>query len=204
MPIQIPSRSVLSLSTGAALAACPLAAAALPPLNFGTLDSANGVINLGSTTGTFSYTGPSSSMAVNLNVAAGSGTGIAIACAYNVPGYTLDYFAAGLSTSNAYTAGVWTVTFVLTLNQAVYFTDLSLVGATATANWLMDSAAISNGDLVSIGQHTFSGTFIYGGGPQNSLAMGFGLYLPTAAVPLPGAAGLAAIGLVGMSRRRRR
>lgn len=199
------SRSIRALSAGAALVTCSLASASITPLNFSTVDSATGILNLGSTTGTFSYTGPANSMQVYLSVGAGSGAGAAAASGYNViPGIHMDLFVAGLNTtSTSYTAGVFSVTFVLTLNQAAYFSDMSAY-TSSVANWQMDSVAVTNGQLIGIGQHVFTGTLIYSGAPTQTIGSMFGLYNPAAAVPLPGAAGLAAVGLAGLSRRRRR
>ena len=210
MPIQTPSRTVRSLSAGAALAAASLASAGGPaPLVLSTVNAATAIINLGSTTGTLSLTGPSSFTIAPIPISAGSGNGMFAAVNYGTsltPGYTLDYFASGITTTNSYTAGVWTMTLDLTVNRSVIFSDLSFLGsAISLASWTVDSVAVADGDVIAAGNHIFTGTFIYAGPSTAGIGSGFGLLSPAAGgVPLPGAAGLAAIGLAGMARRRRR
>lgn len=200
MPIQTPSRTVRALSAGAALATASLASAGVsPPLVFSSINAATAILNLGSTTGTLSFTGPATVLSTTLTIAAGSGYGSANADHYA----GMDVFGASLTTFSSYTAGLWTVTFDLNVNRTVSFSDLESFGS-PVANWTVDSVAVANGDLISAGTHVFTGTFIYSGPPIALLQSGFGLVGASSAVPLPGAAGLAAVGLAGLSRRRRR
>lgn len=207
MPITNPSRSVRALATGAALVTCSLASAGgPPPLLFSTLDAASGFASLGSTTGTFTYGGPSTTMNVPLAIGAGSGYGEAEAygAAGGLPGFDIDMFLVGIATTSIYTSGVANVFFTVTLGNSAVFNDLSIFSGYAS-NWTLNSVGLADGDTISAGTHTFVGSFLYSGTGITSYAIGFILGQATAsAVPLPGAAGLAAIGLAGMSRRRRR
>jgi hypothetical protein len=207
MHITNPSRSVRALATGAALVTCSLASAGgPPPLLFSTLDAASGFASLGSTTGTFSYTGPSTTMDVPLAIGAGSGSGAAEAygVAGGLPGFDIDMFIVGIATTATYTSGVASLQFTVTLGNSAVFNDLSFFTGYAST-WTLNSVGLVDGDTINAGTHTFVGSFLYSGTGITSYAVGFILGQATAsAVPLPGAAGLAAIGLAGMSRRRRR
>jgi hypothetical protein len=207
MHITNPSRSVRALATGAALVTCSLASAGGPsPLLFSTLDAASGFASLGSTTGTFSYTGPSTTMDVPLAIGAGSGSGAAEAygVAGGLPGFDIDMFIVGIATTATYTSGVASLQFTVTLGNSAVFNDLSFFTGYAST-WTLNSVGLVDGDTINAGTHTFVGSFLYSGTGITSYAVGFILGQASAsAVPLPGAAGLAAIGLAGMSRRRRR
>jgi hypothetical protein len=207
MHITNPSRSVRALATGAALVTCSLASAGGPsPLLFSTLDAASGFASLGSTTGTFSYTGPSTTMDVPLAIGAGSGSGAAEAygVAGGLPGFDIDMFIVLIATTATYTSGVASLQFTVTLGNSAVFNDLSFFTGYAST-WTLNSVGLVDGDTINAGTHTFVGSFLYSGTGITSYAVGFILGQATAsAVPLPGAAGLAAIGLAGMSRRRRR
>lgn len=207
MHITNPSRSVRALATGAALVTCSLASAGgPPPLLFSTLDAASGFASLGSTTGTFSYTGPSTTMDVPLAIGAGSGSGAAEAygVAGGLPGFDIDMFIVGIATTATYTSGVASLQFTVTLGNSAVFNDLSFFTGYAST-WTLNSVGLVDGDTINAGTHTFVGSFLYSGTGITSYAVGFILAQASAsAVPLPGAAGLAAIGLAGMSRRRRR
>jgi hypothetical protein len=207
MHITNPSRSVRALATGAALVTCSLASAGGPsPLLFSTLDAASGFASLGSTTGTFSYTGPSTTMDVPLAIGAGSGYGAAEAygVAGGLPGFDIDMFIVRIATTATYTSGVASLQFTVTLGNSAVFNDLSFFTGYAST-WTLNSVGLVDGDTINAGTHTFVGSFLYSGTGITSYAVGFILAQASAsAVPLPGAAGLAAIGLAGMSRRRRR
>ena len=208
MPITNPSRSVRALATGAALVTCSLASAGGPsPLLFSTLDAASGFASLGSTTGTFSYAGPSTSMDIPLAIGGGSGYGAAEAygVAGGLPGFDIDLFIVSIATTATYTSGVALfLQFTVTLGNSAVFNDLSIFSGYAST-WTLNSVGLVDGDTINAGTHTFVGSFLYSGTGITSYAVGFILGQASAsAVPLPGAAGLAAIGLAGMSRRRRR
>ena len=203
----IPSRPVRLLSLGAALVTCSLASAgANPPLLLSTLDSASGFASLGSTTGTFSYSGPANSMNVSLSVSAGSGFGSAKAygVAGGLPGYDIDFFSTLMATTSIYTSGIANVAFTVTLGNSATFWDAGVFGL-YVANWTLGSTTLSNGDTIAAGTHQFIGNFLYSGTGITSYGIGFILGQASAsAIPLPGAAGLAAVGLVGLGGRRRR
>lgn len=200
----VPTRSVRALSAGAALVTCSLASA--QALISSTIDSASGFLSLGSTTGTFSYTGPAAAMSVALSIGAGSGSGSAVAYGFpaGLPGFDVDVFTAAINTSSSYTSGVSSVSFTVTLSRAVYFLDLGVL-TSFPGSWTLNSVPLTDGDIISAGQHTIVGSMIYGGPSISAYTFGFGLATPASSgVPLPGAAGLAAVGLAGLSRRRRR
>ena len=207
MPIPTPSRSVRGLAAGAALVSCSLASAGWIPLMFSTLIETNGFISLGSTNGTFGYVGPSNSMNVSLTIGAGSGGGSATAG--NAGGYFLlgftDVFAASIQTTPAsYTSGVAGVTFVVTIATSVYWNDYGIVSGIASS-WTANGVGLTNGALLGPGNYTFAGGCIYSGAALQNYTMGFLLSgASAAAVPLPGAAGLATVALAGVARRRRR
>jgi MYXO-CTERM domain-containing protein len=208
MPIPTPSRSVRALAAGATLASCSLVSAG-STLLFSTLEAASGFASLGSTTGNFSYSGPTNSMSVPLTIGAGSGSGFASAYGIGggLPGFDLDVFFTKITTTAAYTSGVSNVSFTVTLGASAAFVDLGVFEG-YVASWTLNSASLTNGDAIAAGTHTFVGTFLYDGTGTagiTSYSMGFVLLQSnSSAVPLPGAAGLAAFGLAGLHRRRRR
>lgn len=209
MPLPIPSRSARVLSAGAALVACSLASAGVPPpsaLHFSTIDSAGGFASLGSTTGTFSHSGPASSMVVNLAIGSGSGNGTAQAYGApgGIPGLDIDLFLVGIDTTAIYTSGVANISFTVTTVGSSLFADLGVVSGYA-ASWTVDGLGVVDNDTIVAGTHTFVGSFIYSGSGITSYAIGFALAQSIApAVPLPGASVLAVVGLAGLCRRRRR
>lgn len=94
----------------------------------------------------------------------------------------------------------WTVTFA----TAVEVTSMS---GDLPGTWLWGSSPIALGDVFAAGQHTFGWSLDPSGAWPNfgtDYDFQFGVAAVTGAVPLPGAAGLAAAGLVGLARRRRR
>jgi hypothetical protein len=145
-------------------------------------------------------------MDVPLAIGAGSGSGAAEAygVAGGLPGFDIDMFIVGIATTATYTSGVASLQFTVTLGNSAVFNDLSFFTGYAST-WTLNSVGLVDGDTINAGTHTFVGSFLYSGTGITSYAVGFILAQASAsAVPLPGAAGLAAIGLAGMSRRRRR
>lgn len=95
----------------------------------------------------------------------------------------------------------WTVTFA----TAVEVTSMS---GELPGSWMWGSTPIALGQIFTAGQHTFGWSLSPGGAWPNfgtDYAMQLGVTAAASpAIPLPGAAGLAAAGLVGLTRRRRR
>ena len=108
---------------------------------------------------------------------------------------TFDYVAAYVL-SPWYTA--WNVagSFTVVLSQAA---NIELFGG---MNWLMNGVSFADGDLIGAGTHTFSWSSTRS---TSYLMVGLGFHPGGGgAIPLPGAAGLAACGLLAVGRRRRR
>lgn len=201
------------LAAGAALCAASLASAQIAPLLFSTVDSASGTMSLGGVDGSFSFTGPTtagSGMYASYSLSPGSAPGRLGVFAYGYAssptfGGSVDFFyLACVSFGSSYSTGAANVTFTLTLASSVAFRNLSLYGFLAT--WTEGSTTLSDGDLLAAGTHTINGSFSLNG-PSSVASYRIGFLLsapPSSAVPLPGAAGLAACGLLCLSRRRRR
>jgi len=202
------------LAAGVTLIGTSLASAQVPALLFSTVDSASGTMSIGGVDGSFSFTGPTTSgagMYASNSLSPGSASGRVGALAYGYAnsstfGGSVDFFyLACVSFGPDYSTGVANVTFTLTLASSVAFRNLSLFGFLAT--WTEGSTTLSDGDLLAAGTHTIDGSFsLNGSSSVGAYRIGFLLSAPPAPspVPLPGAAGLAACGLVGLSRRRRR
>ena len=110
--------------------------------------------------------------------------------------------ASGLLPPPSLTHGTisWTVTFAI----AVEVTSMS---GELPGTWLSGSSPIALGQVFAAGQHTFGWSLDPSGAWPNSgtnYAMQLGVTAAASAIPLPGAAGLAAAGLMGLARRRRR
>jgi hypothetical protein len=186
------------------LAACALASTsthAVSSMQFTSLDAASGFVSLGSQTYSFSISTPTSYLSNYQTLTAG--TGHLLAQHYLADGQ--DFVSTGVEATSAYTSGIGVGSFTLTFATAVRFFDLgaSYYGDTATA-WTVNSASVTDGDVFLAGTYTFSFSFLYSGSATNEYVVSAGFEQVTAAVPLPGAAGLAAVGLVAGGRRRRR
>lgn len=192
-------RSFPHLAVGAALLTCSLASA--QNLMFSTLNSASGSMTLGSTTGTFNYTGPTSLVSTPFTMPAGSGTGSGNA--FHQSGY--DAFIGEMGTVACFGSGSANLTFVINATSSVQFKGNGVFTAMLASTWTANGNAVAVGDVLAAGTYTFVGTGTYSGTPDDLITMGFTLVgAASPGVPLPGAAGLAAVGLVGLSRRRRR
>lgn len=97
----------------------------------------------------------------------------------------------------------WTVTFATSVSLTSMVAPLTFPGA-----WSAGGSPLSTGQVFAAGSHSFTWELDAGGtNPTWGDSYSFGLTFAPASgsgVPLPGAAGLAAAGLVGLGRRRRR
>lgn len=203
-----------TLASGAALCAATLQSAAhaqMPPMvnttvtGFATTMSGPGP----ETTLSYTFTGsPTMGMAIGSTPLGAGGFG---AIAGNTGSGDLMYTelvigtngTPGSTTVQSATIS-WTVTFSTSM-QFMMFYELTPF----TGTWTHNSSVLSVGDIFAAGSHTFLWTL---DAPQaanfgDRATMGL-VFAPGGGggggVPLPGAAGLAAAGLAGLSRRRRR
>jgi hypothetical protein len=208
------SRSFSQLTAGAALCTTSLAAAGANPLAYSTVNSwsVSATFN-----GTNTGTGSSSTSTTNLQtILPGFGSGFvggAVAYNYGIQGgNTFDAFGLKAITggTTTITSSSAVLTFSVTFTRTATFYDISAFAPTGTApntSWTANSNALSTGDVLAAGTYTFSGTGSWSGAPLTQQGYAFFLSFSTGGgggVPLPGAAGLAACGLLGLSRRRRR
>ena len=196
-----------NLAAGAALVGCTLAAAeraqaqnnmvyttinSLTLSGSGTYASTPGSVTLPNTnwTGSATYLDGSETYT---NTPITSAFVTTYFTAYN-DGY--DFFGAYVSTG---WLTDWTLTgsFGVTISQAVTVEIFN-----TAASWLVNGNGLTDGQTLGPGTYTIDWTFV---GNRSFLIIGLGFHQPTGgAVPLPGAAGLSACGLLGLSRRRRR
>jgi len=197
-----------TLVAGVALLGCSLASTAHGQLamNFTSFDAGSGSLSIGSLSGGFSVTGPTSSLSQSTPYLGGN--------AYlNVDAFNLGFLdfdivrvKIGYADGTTALAGSATGSFTLSFSTRVVFGDFGSIGGGSAATWSVNSTVLADGDIFEIGTYEFffsnSGPFAFA---QNSLMVGASFSeAPATAIPLPGAAGLAACGLLGLGRRRRR
>ena len=122
-----------------------------------------------------------------------------------VPGGHVDWFLGKIYSSSTANQATFVMALIVTLSRSAIFSDYGhspLPGSPLT--WTVGGNAVSNGDVIAAGTYTFQGIGSYSGAPITQVEFGAVLIYPASAVPLPGAAGLAAVGLVGLRGRRRR
>ena len=116
--------------------------------------------------------------------------------------YCIGYDGGGYDAVMSYVSSPWITSWALSGSFTVVLSQAANVGLINGTGWLVNGNALADGDLVGAGTHTFtwgenySSSFLYIG---LTFTPGGG-----GAVPLPGAAGLAACGLLAVGRRRRR
>ena len=198
-------RGALLLAVGSALCATALASASgFNPLAYSTLDAANGNISLGPGTGTFNFAGPSSTY-VNQALAGLPGGGwsgsLTAFTYYSNATYALEMFSVSINAPTSYSSVSCSVSFTVTISQSATFSGFSTPGQ---PSWTANGGPVSDGDVLAAGQYIFSGP-ASDSASLTGYGVGFQLTFSLApAIPLPGAASLAACGLLAPGRRRRR
>jgi hypothetical protein len=203
-----------TLAAGAVLCAVSLQSAAEaggpPPMSYTSVGSASASFTGDSPATTVSYSftgGPTNALSVTSTPANQYSASVRLN-GFRTLGI-VDLIGAELSVGDGLsligptvTGGTmsWTVTF--SSSVGVYGSTDELIGS-----WTLNSAVVSIGDIFAAGTYTFQWTL--SGTQAVAYSQDYQVYLAfmsagPGAVPLPGAAGLAAVGLVGLARRRRR
>ena len=193
-----------SLALGAALLACPLAAStAHGQMSFTTVESASGYLQLGGQSASFTVNSPTNYLAQVFGTDQGGGS-VGVVGGHAAGMGDFMYAFINLASSNS-TSGSGSGFFTLTFSSRVQFIDMSAAYGMSVA-WSVGSVAFTDGDFFEAGTHTIDWSF---SGPFASAVSSYGPFLlfsagSPGAVPLPGAAALAACGLLAAGRRRRR
>jgi hypothetical protein len=193
--------SVRAMAAGAALASCALAAAS--SLQHSTLNTAYTIASFTNTYTSFTSNTPTTYVNSPMTTP-GTASGTFLAYSRVLPTAIFDTFYVTVSNSNAYSSATFGMNFNVTLTRSAMFLDVGVSG-TATI-WTLNGNPLASFDVIPAGTYTFVGNGNYNGVSTNSFSYGMvlGVAPPAAGVPLPGAAGLAAVGLVGLRGRRRR
>lgn len=193
------------LSAGVAVLGCALASTAAlgggSVLNYTTVDSFSATMAAGGTSYTYTLAAPSTGF-FSSGPAAGSGVGVALgnwSTGFDVIGILLN-------TNSNYTSATGSGSISLTFSVDVVFADLGLASDGVSSGWIYNGSAVNNGDVfvASGSPYVFTISYAYAGSSISQFTSTGGFAPASPAVPLPGAAGLAACGLLGLSRRRRR
>jgi len=201
----VASASLVSLSLGSAALA-----GSLPPLDYTTIQAMNCSFGPGEPAylaTSFTATGLPASYLSDGNYTHPTLASVSVLAAQWVPGVDqlhVRYYTGGVPALTGVTLGSatasWTVTFSTTVQVNSLISELQ-------GTWVSSFGNVMVGDTFSAGTHTFTWTL---DAPETvdtasnyAFSLGF-VQSSTPGVPLPGAAGLAAAGLVGLSRRRRR
>jgi hypothetical protein len=208
MSLRSPRTTTRTLAAGAALVACPLAAAGPPsPLNYGTISSASTAAAIGTASGDYSGTTATSFVNTPLGNLQGGGSGSFIAYGFTTPGGKVDMFRTAFTSPTGSGTWAFTMSITVTLTRSAYFADYgALPVGGQPLPWFLNGNPLANNAVISAGTHTFTGQAISPfGAPITTAEFGMALVYPsTGGVPLPGAAGLAAVGLIACRGRRRR
>lgn len=208
-PIRLFAPAILAGAVASALAGSASAQAVFTTLHSAgfSLSSLNGSPVSSST----SYTGPTSGFSglIYLNPMSVPNTG-AVRLGMTAVGtwdrFGMNWVPTG-GVANSYTVQMnWDVTFNSTLGGVMLDIQTLSAGSLSVTPLGGSSSAFNQGDILGNGRYTFTWDFV-----ETSPATGVTQFLlfseaapPSTGVPLPGAAGLAAAGLVSLSRRRRR
>lgn len=193
------------LSAGVALIGCSLASTAAlgggSALNYTTVNSFSGTIAAGGTSFTYTLGGPSTGFFYS---APATGSGVGVALGNWSSGF--DVIGILLNTNANYTSATGSGSISLTFSADVVFTDVGLASDGVSGGWIYNGSAVNDGDVfvASGGPYVFTINYAYSGASISQFISTGGFSLASSAVPLPGAAGLAACGLLGLGRRRRR
>ena len=166
------------------------------------VNSFTGTITAGSTSFTYTLSGGPTNLIWTSGSPVQSGSGQGYAAAASLYGLFDILFIKLGTTPNNYSTASGSGSWALTFTSDVMFANSS---GGATVSWLANGQTVNDGDIFVAGAYNFTFTYNYSGPATDSFAAGFvAIQAPTSGVPLPGAAGLAACGLLGLGRRRRR
>jgi phospholipase/lecithinase/hemolysin len=195
-----------NLAAGVALLGCTLAAAGRASAQNMQITTVTGLTLSG--TGTYSGASPGFVTLPSTNWT-GSATYLGYSDVYtSTPisnGFVTTYFAAYDGGSydfvGAYVSSSWLTDWVLSGSFTVVLSQAANIELFGGINWLVNGVSFADGDLIGAGTHTFTWDRI---ASSSFVLVGLGFHPGGGAVPLPGAAGLAACGLLAVGRRRRR
>lgn len=119
-------------------------------------------------------------------------------------GWVTTYFGAynsGYDFVGAYISSSWLTDWTMSGSFGVILSQTVTVELFNGGSWLINGVSLADGQTIAAGTYTFSWSY---SGTASFMVNGLGFHAPAGGVPLPGAAGLAACGLLGITRRRRR
>jgi len=141
---------------------------------------------------------------LNAPIPGGSSYDLATVYAFNASGSggsTYDLILFRLDFQNSQTSATATGSMQITFSTDVIFSDWG-AGFGLAGGWMNGSTPLIDGDLLVAGNYALSFSATDSSGFVQNITAAASFAAP--AVPLPGAAGLAVCGLLGLSRRWRR